>query len=90
MPSHRASAPVSAQASAPNPTQPFAATPEALAVAEAAILKDNGAISKAIVKRAASRARDQNEFFLLVADAIEDSVAQRAFLRKVLPTPGKR
>ena len=90
MPSHRASAPVSAPASAPHSAQPFEATPEVLALAEAAILKDNGAISKAIVQRAASRARDQTEFFLLVADAIEDSVARRAFLRKVLPTPGKR
>ena len=90
VPSHRTSAPVSAPVSAPHSAQPFVATPEVLALAEAAIVKDNGAISKALVRRAASRARDQTEFFLLVADAIEDSAAQRAFLRKVLPTPGKR
>lgn len=68
------------------PERPLDLTLETMAAAEAAIVKYNGAISKAIVKRAAARARDETEFHLLVSDAIEEPAARRAYLRRFMPT----
>lgn len=81
------SQPISRSLSGPasRPERPLDLQPETMAAAEAAIVKYNGAISKAIVKRAASRARDETEFHLLVADAIEDDSAKRVYLRRFLP-----
>ncbi|MFN0161811.1 MAG: protein kinase domain-containing protein [Burkholderiales bacterium] len=72
------------------PERPLDLAPETLAAAEKAIVKYNGAISKAIVKRAAARARDETEFHLIVADSIEDAAESRAYLRKFMSPAARR
>jgi len=37
-----------------------------------------------LVKRAAMRARDESEWYLLIADEIEDKTERKTFTRKVM------
>ena len=68
------------QADAP-PSRLDAAT---LAKAEAELAKHIGAVAKVVVRRAAAKARDEAELYLLLADQIEDKVEKKSFIRKAL------
>ncbi|MBL8382821.1 MAG: protein kinase [Burkholderiales bacterium] len=87
------SAPVSRPASQPSsqpvsgslPPQPASALarfdPDLLARLETALADEMGAMARVVVRRAASRARDEAELFLLVADEIEDPAIRRKITR---------
>lgn len=60
-----------------------------LARAEAALAQHIGAIAKVVVKRAAARARDESELYLLIADEITDRDERKAFIRKAISASGK-
>jgi serine/threonine-protein kinase len=63
--------------------------PQTLAKAEAALAKYIGAVAKIVVKRAAAKARDPGELFLLIAEEIEDKDERKAFVRKAISASGK-
>jgi serine/threonine protein kinase len=63
--------------------------PETLARAEAALAKYIGAVAKVVVKRAATKARDPGELYLLIADEIEDKNERKAFIRRAISASGK-
>lgn len=71
------------------PTALVAIDPDTLAEAERALSKYIGQVAKIVVKRAAAKARDTREFYLLIADEIEDPVERKAFIRKALSVSGK-
>ena len=48
-----------------------------------------GAVARVVVKRAAMKARDEGELYLLLADEIEDKDEKKAFTRKALSISGK-
>ncbi len=52
--------------------------------AEAALAQHIGAIAKVVVRRAAGKARDEAELYLLIADEIKDPVEKKAFIRKAV------
>ena len=62
---------------------------QALAKAEAALAKYIGAVAKVVVKRAAAKARDPGELYLLIAEEIEDKDERKAFVRKAISASGK-
>jgi serine/threonine protein kinase len=64
-------------------------TAEVLQKAEAALAQYIGAIAKVVVKRAAAKARDQGELYLLIADEIKDPVERKSFIRKAISVYGK-
>jgi hypothetical protein len=45
-----------------------------------------GAVAKVVVRRAASKARDEAELYLLVADEIENPAEKKAFIRRAIST----
>ncbi|MGZ3158600.1 MAG: hypothetical protein ACXU7H_05910, partial [Burkholderiaceae bacterium] len=55
-----------------------------LARAEAALAKHIGAVAKVVVSRAAKKARDAAELYLIIADEIEDKEERKAFVRKAI------
>jgi serine/threonine protein kinase len=63
--------------------------PETLARAEAALAKHIGPVAKIVVRRAAAKARDPGELYLLIADEIEDKSERKAFIRKAISATGK-
>ena len=63
--------------------------PDVLKQAEAALAQHIGGIAKIVVKRAAQKARDERELYLLLGDEIEDKEERKAFVRKVLSPPAK-
>lgn len=63
--------------------------PETLSGAEAALAKYIGAVAKVVVRRAAAKARDSRELYLLIADEIEDQSERKAFIRKALSVSGR-
>lgn len=65
-------------------------TAEMLRRAEAALAQYIGAIAKVVVRRAAARARDEAELYLLIADEIKDPAERKAFVRKAVSVSGKR
>lgn len=65
-------------------------TPEILQKAETALAQHIGAIAKVVVKRAAAKARDEAELYLLIADEIKDPVERKSFTRKAISVSGKR
>ena len=65
-------------------------TAEALARAESALAQYIGAIAKVVVKRAAAKARDESELYLLIADEIKDQNERKSFVRKAISVSGKR
>jgi hypothetical protein len=85
---------VSAGASQPG-TEPLSATamqrfsPEVLQKAEAALAQHIGGIARVVVKRAAQKARDEKELYLLLGDEIADKEERKVFVRKVLAPPAK-
>ena len=62
---------------------------QTLARAEAALAKYIGAVAKVVVKRAAAKARDPGELYLLIAEEIEDKNERKTFIRKAISASGK-
>jgi serine/threonine protein kinase len=62
---------------------------ESMQAAEAVLVRQIGAVAKVVVRRAAGKARDETEFFLLVSDEIEDVAERKAFLRRMMASIGK-
>ena len=75
------------QQSVPPTTPKFDA--QTLARAEAALARYIGAVAKVVVKRAAAKARDPGELYLLIAEEIEDKNERKAFIRKAISASGK-
>jgi serine/threonine protein kinase len=63
--------------------------PQTLARAEAALAQHIGAVAKVVVRRAAARARDAGELYLLIAEEIEDAGERKTFMRKAIVASGK-
>ena len=57
---------------------------EVLARAEDRLAEYIGAVARVVVKRAAMKARDEAELYLLLADEIEDKEDRKAFARKAV------
>ena len=81
-----------------NPSAPPAGTtqlararfaPGILAMAEKRLSEHIGAVAKVVVKRAAAKARDEGELYLLIADEISDPAERKAFIRKAISVSGK-
>ena len=72
-----------------SPSAPSNIDAQTLAKGEAALAKHIGALAKVVVKRAAARSRDAGEFYLLIAEEIEDPSERKAFIRKAMSTSGK-
>ena len=70
-------------AAAPSTTAPRF-SPEDLAKAEAALAQYLGAVARVVVRRAAAKARDLPELYLLLADEIEDPQEKKRFVRKAI------
>ena len=64
-------------------------TPEMLHRAETALAQHIGAIAKVVVKRAAAKARDESELYLLISDEIKDPTERKSFIRKAISISGK-
>ena len=43
-----------------------------------------GAVAKIVVRRAAAKARDEPELYLMIADEIEDKDEKKRFIRKAM------
>ena len=57
---------------------------EVLERAEQRLAEYIGAVARVVVKRAAMKARDEAELYLLLADEIEDKEEKKAFNRKAV------
>ena len=64
-------------------------TAETLQKAETALAQHIGAIAKVVVKRAAAKARDEAELYLLISAAIKDPTEKKAFIRRAISVTGK-
>ena len=62
---------------------------EVLERAEKRLAEYIGAIARVVVKRAAMKARDEAELYLLLADEIENKDEKKAFIRKAVSVSGK-
>jgi serine/threonine protein kinase len=62
---------------------------QTLAKAEAALAQYIGALAKVVVRRAAAKARDPGELYLLIAEEIEDKNERKTFIRKAISASGK-
>jgi serine/threonine protein kinase len=60
-----------------------------LAKAEQRLADHIGAVAKVVVKRAAAKARDEGELYLLIADEISDPAERKAFIKKAISVSGK-
>jgi len=80
--SHPASQPVSQSNTSLTGLSRF--PPEVTARIEAELSKHIGAVARIVVKRAAARARDETELFLIASDEIEDPAQRKAFMRLAL------
>lgn len=87
--------PVSAALASQPVSEPLGATamqrfgPDVLRQAESALAQHIGAVARVVVKRAAQKARDERELYLLLGDEIADKDERKAFVRKVLSLSGK-
>ena len=59
-------------------------SPDELKRAESELARHIGAVAGVVVKRAAAKARDEVELYLLIADEIQDPVEKKAFVRKAV------
>jgi len=86
-PSQQASQPASVAPSQAQ-SQPASAQlrfdPAVIAQVEAGLAPHIGAVAKVVARRAAARARDEAELYMLAADEIDDAEAKKAFLRKAI------
>jgi serine/threonine-protein kinase len=64
-------------------------TAEVLHRAETALAQHIGAIAKVVVKRAAAKARDESELYLLISDEIKDPAERKSFIRRAISVSGK-
>jgi len=71
-----------AQTHAPSNSSRFA--PEVLLRAETELARHIGAVAGVVIKRAAAKARDEVELYLLIADEIQDPVEKKTFARKTV------
>jgi len=62
---------------------------EVLDRAERRLSQYLGAVSRVLVKRAAMKARDESELYLLLADEIENPAEKKAFIRRAISASGK-
>ncbi|HEX6529125.1 MAG TPA: serine/threonine-protein kinase [Burkholderiales bacterium] len=84
------SRPASQPRSGPSTSTAAARFPlEVLARAEERLAEYLGAVARVVVKRAAVKARDERELYLLLADEIEDKDEKKAFSRQALSISGK-
>jgi serine/threonine-protein kinase len=60
-----------------------------LAKAELALAKYIGAVARVVVRRAAAKARDESEFYLLLGEQIEDKDERKAFVRLAMSVSGR-
>jgi serine/threonine-protein kinase len=81
--------PTRARATQSAPSAPSNIDAQTLAKAEAALARYIGAVAKIVVKRAAAKARDTGELYLLIAEEIEDKNERKAFIRKAISASGK-
>jgi len=63
--------------------------PAILAMAEKRLSEHIGAVARVVVKRAAAKARDEAELYLLIADEISDPAERKAFIRKAISVTGR-
>ncbi len=85
------SQPASASRSPPSAGASSAPTfdPALLERAEAELAQHIGAVAKAVVRRAAAKARSETELFALLAEQIDDPVGRKAFIRKAMSVSGR-
>jgi serine/threonine protein kinase len=81
--------PTLARATQSAPQAPSSIDAQTLAKAEAALAKYIGAVAKIVVRRAAAKARDPGELYLLIAEEIEDKNERKAFIRRAISASGK-
>jgi len=63
---------------------------ETLQRVEATLAQYIGAVARVVVRRAAQKARDESELYLLLADEIEDKNEKKNFIRKAISALGKQ
>jgi serine/threonine protein kinase len=63
--------------------------PDVLRRAQQRLAEYIGPVATVVVKRAAAKARDEAELYLLLADEIEDANEKKAFIRQALSISGK-
>lgn len=63
--------------------------PEVLDRAEQRLAEYIGAVARIVVRRAAMKARDEAELYLLIADEIDDKAEKKAFIRQAVSISGK-
>jgi serine/threonine-protein kinase len=68
------------------PSQPVSGrfSAQTLAEVEQRLSQYLGPVAKLVVKQAASKARDESELYLLVADEIENPAEKKAFIRRAI------
>ena len=59
-------------------------TPEVLKRAETELARHIGAVAAVVIRRAAAKARDEAELYLLISDEIQDPTEKKAFVRKAV------
>ncbi len=77
-----------AQPVTPSTTQPPASNSalpaELLKRTETELSRQMGAIASVVIKRAAAKARDESELYLLIADELQDAAEKKAYVRKAV------
>jgi len=71
------------------PSGPSNIDTQTLTQAEAALAQYIGAVAKVVVRRAAAKARDAGELYLLIAEEIEDKNERKTFMRKAISASAK-
>jgi serine/threonine protein kinase len=74
--------------SSPQPSGP-PLSPEVLNRAASHLSQYLGPVAQVVVKRAALKARDESELYLMVADEIEDPAEKKAFIRRAISVSSK-
>jgi serine/threonine protein kinase len=64
-------------------------SPDVLERAERRLSQHLGPVARVVVKRAAVKARDESELYLLLADEIEAPADRKAFIRRAISSSGK-
>src|SRR6185295_1508127 len=84
------SQPVSASPAGPSgPPSGPSLSPETLRRVETQLAQYLGPVAQVIVRRAALKARDTSELYLMVADEIEDPAEKKAFIRRGISVSSK-
>jgi serine/threonine protein kinase len=79
----------SAPPTATTPSSPTRFAPETLERAERRLAHYLGPVARALVRRAAAKARDESELYLLLADEIENPAERKQFIRRAISTSAK-